>query len=172
MEIWKEIKGFEGYEVSNLGRVKSLARTVIYSNGRVQDYKDKVLKNSLLSNGYFRVSLYKKSKMKARTIHQLVAETFLNHTPNGYKLVVDHINNVKTDNRLENLQLITARENNSKDRKGGTSGYIGVSWDKSSNKWKSRIRTNGKEKYLGMFKDELKAAEAYQTALKELLCTK
>ena len=45
---------------------------------------------------------------------------FLNHKPNGNKLVVDHINNVKTDNRLSNLQIITQRKNTSKDRTGGS----------------------------------------------------
>ena len=169
MEIWKEVKGYQDYEVSNLGRVKSLARTIIYSNGKVYNYKEKVLKNCLNYHGYLIVSLSKGNISKTKKIHQIVTEAFLNHTTCGHKLVVDHINAVKTDNRLENLQIITQRENASKDRKGGTSKYIGVYWHKASSKWASKIIINGKKKYLGYFKNELKAAEAYQTALKEIL---
>jgi ribosomal protein L15E len=70
---------------------------------------------------------------------------FLNHTPCGYKIVVDHIdNNIKTDNRLENLQLITQRENVSKDIKNTSSKYIGVCWHKKAKKWRSSIQINGK----------------------------
>ena len=85
---------------------------------------------------------------------------------------MDHINRVRTDNRLDNLQIITTRENTSKDRKGCTSKYTGVSWDKYNKKWVSRIAMKGIPNHLGYFKDELKAAEAYQNKLKELLCTK
>ena len=161
MEEFRDIKGYEGlYKVSDLGRVKSLKRKGVL--------KDKILKPTLESIGYLKVALSKNSKGKNRRLHQLVAEAFLNHTPNGFKLVVDHRNNIKTDNKLENLQLVTARENLSKDREGGTSNYIGVEWNKKQSKWRTRIRINGKSKYLGSFTNELEAAEAYQTALKEI----
>ena len=166
MEIWKEVKGYEGlYKVSNLGNIKSLPKK--------GNPKGKILKPCLTGIGrdYLGVCLFKDKKGKTRTIHQLVAEAFLNHTPNGHELVVDHINNVKTDNRLENLQLITNRENLSKDRKG-SSKHTGVSWYKKRSKWISSIQINGKLKHLGYFKNELEAAEAYQNKLKELLCTK
>tara|TARA_R110000744_G_scaffold103907_1_gene199082 strand:+ start:127 stop:609 length:483 start_codon:yes stop_codon:yes gene_type:complete len=157
-EIWKEIEGFKDYEVSNLGRVKSLKCN-----------KERFLKpNSGKSSGYLKVNLYKNTKMKTRRIHQLIAIAFLNHNPDGYKLVVAHINNVKTDNRLENLQLITHRENISKDTKG-LNKYTGVSWSKLNKNWIARIRINGKNKNLGRFTNELKASEAYQKALKELI---
>ena len=120
------------------------------------------------SKGYLKVGLYKDGKIKVRVIHQLVAESFLNHTVDGHKLVVDHISNVKTDNKLENLQLITSRENVSKDRKGGTSKYTGVCWYSRYNKWLSRIDINGKTKNLGYFNIELEASNAYQLALKGL----
>tara|TARA_R110002153_G_scaffold268034_1_gene432522 strand:+ start:51 stop:563 length:513 start_codon:yes stop_codon:yes gene_type:complete len=169
MEIWKEIKGYEDYEVSNLGRVKSLARTIYRSNGISQTFKEKILKPNKGNNGYLKVGLYKGCKVKTKAIHQLVAENFLNHIPCGYKLVVDHINNIKTDNRLENLQVVTNRENSTKDkRKGCTSKYTGVYWNKSRGKWRSNIKINGKDIYLGYFMDETEAAEAYKTALKEL----
>tara|TARA_R110002153_G_C13027118_1_gene468252 strand:- start:130 stop:600 length:471 start_codon:yes stop_codon:yes gene_type:complete len=156
MEIWKEIKGFENYKVSNLGRVKSCKKG-----------KEKFLRLNL-DSGYLRVGLSSNGKGKIIRIHQLVAIAFLNHTPCGYKLVVDHINGVKTDNRLENLQVITQRENASKDKKGGSSKYTGVSWSKRDKKWLTHIRINGKVKHLGTFTDELEAAQAYKIALRSL----
>ena len=167
MEIWKSIEGCEDYEISNLGRVKSLARTVIFSDGRVVSRKEKFLKLSVNDRGYLIVSLCKDTKSKTKKVHQLVAIAFLNHTPDGNKLVIDHIDNNPLNNKLGNLQIITHRENTSKDRKG-SSQYTGVSWHKPCKKWIARIYINGKSKNLGRFKDELEAAKAYQTALKEL----
>ena len=163
MEIWREVKGYESYEVSNLGRVKSLAR--IDKRGRA--YKERILKPGVDYNGYFNVSLYKDAKPKTRTIHQLVAESFLNHTPDGYSLVVDHINGVKNDNNVKNLQLVSARENSSK--REGTSKHTGVHWNNRVKKWRSQIQVNGKIKYLGAFTNELEAAKSYQNALLEMV---
>tara|TARA_R100000544_G_C2183187_1_gene37916 strand:- start:20 stop:526 length:507 start_codon:yes stop_codon:yes gene_type:complete len=167
MEIFTEIKGFEDYEVSNLGRVKSLARIITTAKGS-RAYKEKILKLNTDSTGYMVVNLYKNTKCESKKIHQLVAMGFLNHKPNGHKLVVDHINTVKTDNRLENLQIITNRENLSKDKKG-LSKYTGVCWHKSNKKWIASITINGKKAYLGSFKDELEASKAYQKALAKLV---
>ena len=168
-EIWKDVVGYEGvYQVSNLGSVKSLARVVTTARGS-RTYEEKKLKPYLGSICYLVVGLHKSGKIKNRTIHQLVAESFLNHTPNGLKLVVDHINNVKTDNRVENLQIISHRENSSKDKKYGTSKHTGVGWHKATKKWRARIIIGGKDKYLGVFTDELKASEAYQNALSNII---
>ena len=166
MEEFRDVVGYEGlYKVSNLGRVKSLARISHKSNGENQPIKERILKPYLMKVGYLKVGLSKNKKGKARTIHQLVAEAFLNHKPDGTnKLVCDHINNIKTDNRLENIQVVTNRVNNSKDRKG-TSRHTGVSWVKSRNKWKSCITINGEAKFLGVFTDESEAAKAYKEAL-------
>ena len=170
MEIWKEVRGYEDYEVSNLGRVKSLARIITTVRGS-RSYKEKISKQTLGNRSYLVVSLSKNGKCKTRCIHQLVAESFLGHIPNGYKAIVDHVDNNPLNNNLNNLQIISQRENSSKDRKG-SSKYTGVCWHKNNKKWKAGIKINGKTKNLGYFTGELKAAEAYQTALKELLCTK
>ena len=155
-EIWKDIKDYEGlYQVSNLGRVKSL-----------KFGKERILSAATNATGYSLVALCN-GKTKAITVHQLVAMAFLNHKPCGYKLVVDHINTIKTDNRLENLQVITHRQNCTKDKKG-TSKYTGVHWCKPRNKWRAEIRINGKTKYLGSFKSELEASEAYQLKLETI----
>ena len=84
---------------------------------------------------------------------------------NNNKLIVDHINNDKLDNTVENLQYITQRLNSSKDKKNTSSIYTGVSWNKEKKKWKSCIRINGKSKHLGYFTDELEASNTYQKAI-------
>jgi len=155
MIIWKDITGYEGrYQVNNIGQVKSLV-------------SNKILQHSY-SVGYPMVSLSKNGKGKSFKIHQLMAVEFLGHKPNGSTIVVDHINNDRTDNRIENLQLITHRTNGTKDQKNGSSQYTGVAWDNYAQKWKSQIRINGRSKHLGSFKCELPAASAYQKALKAL----
>ena len=159
-EEWKPIKDYEGfYEVSSLGRVKSL--------GNDKKRIDKLL-SPLIRSGYHYVNLSKKSKRKAYGIHQLVAIAFLNHTRDGYNLVVDHIDNNQKNNCLENLQVITHRQNTSKDRKNKSSKYIGVCFCKKSNKWVSRIRINKNRINLGYFNCELSASIAYQNKLKTI----
>ena len=166
-EIWKDIVGYESlYQVSNLGNVKSLPKEQRCTNGyRVT--KEKILKQSIDGRGYFNVVLYKNRTPKTTTIHKLVAITFLNHKTDGTtKLVVDHIDNNQKNNCLDNLQIITHRQNISKDRTG-FSKYTGVSWHKTRNKWVAQIKINGRLKYLGLFKCELVAHIAYQNKLKQ-----
>ena len=101
-EIWKPIKDFEGYyEVSNIGRVRSLN----YRNTG----KEKVLKNIECSNGYLIVNLTKNGKQKIFKVHRLVAEAFIPN-PEG-KPYIDHINTIRTDNRVSNLRWVTQKEN-------------------------------------------------------------
>jgi hypothetical protein len=163
-EIWKDIPNYEGvYQVSNLGNVKSLKSR--WGNRKVF----RLLKPSTDTSGYFQVVLSKNNNNTAFKVHKLVAMAFLGHIPDGtQKVVVDHINNIRNDNRLSNLQLTTQRHNTSKD-KNGTSKYTGVCWDKQVNKWKSAIYINGKRKTLGVFKCELAASQAYQNALKTII---
>jgi hypothetical protein len=161
-EQWKDINSYKGlYQVSNLGRVKSLDRIV---QGKIKDYhyKSKILKPGTNNNGHLFVNLYRDNKPKTRTIHQLVAESFLNHVPCGYKLVIDHIDNDKNNNFLDNLQIITQRLNASKDKKNKSSKYTGVIWHKFHQKWTCSIRIGKSRKYLGYYMDEHKAHLAYQ----------
>lgn len=105
IEIWKDIPNYEGYQVSNLGRVKSLERIDALGHR----LKEKILKPQLNSNGYYKVVLCKNSIKKKYFVHRLVYEAFNGQIPEG--LQVNHINEIKTDNRLENLNLMTAKEN-------------------------------------------------------------
>jgi len=160
-EIWKDVPNYEGiYQVSNLGRVKSL--------GNDKKRREKILKGCVDSAGYKHVILCNGKFNKLFKIHSLVAIAFLNHKPDGTtKIVVDHIDNNTLNNKLNNLQLITHRENLSKDKKG-LSKYVGVCWNKHSKSWKSYITINSKCYCLGYFKNEYDAHLAYQNKLKEI----
>ena len=99
-EIWKDIEGYPNYMISSYGRVKSLNYN---HTGREEILKPKI------TNGYYRIGLRKNGKRKFYQIHRLVYETFIGEIPQGIQ--VNHINEVKTDNRLENLNLMTPKEN-------------------------------------------------------------
>ena len=167
VEIWKDIPSYEGlYQVSNLGRVKSLPKEWVNGIGKIISHNGKILKTGV-SRGYKSVCLCCDAIQKTYKVHQLVAIAFLNHKPCGMKLVIDHVNDNKLDNRVENLQIVTNRFNCFKTQGKDTSRYKGVSWDKYNNKWVSKIRINGRSKFLGRFKCELAASYAYQKALNE-----
>ena len=167
-EIWKDIPGYEGlYQVSNLGRVKSLDR-IFLNNGKYPcKIKGRFLKQSLLLSGYLVVGLSNNSKKKQFYVHTLVCMAFLQHKSNR-KTVVDHINNKQNDNRLSNLQIISNRENTSKDKKGYSSKYVGVHWSNYKNRWKACIRINQKKISLGLYVNEYDAHLAYQNKLKKI----
>jgi hypothetical protein len=163
-EIWKDIPDYEGYyQVSSFGRVRSIDRVITKSNGVKQKTKGKVL--IPLKSKYLMVNLTRFSKGNIFRIHTLMAMAFFNHTPSR-KIVVDHIDNNKTNNNLSNLQLITARENSTKDQKGCVSEYVGVTFQ--NKRWVAKIIYNGKSLYLGGFLNEYDAHIAYQNKLKEI----
>lgn len=156
-EIFKTIPNYPNYEVSNLGNVKSL----IFN-------KEKILKPTNNLRGYLFINLTNNIGIKARKIHQLVAEAFLNHTPCGMKLVINHINHNKIDNRLSNLEVVTHRENSNKKHLKSSSKYTGVHFYKPTNKWMAQIRINKKQVFLGYHEIEIDASNAYQKALLNL----
>lgn len=161
-EEFKSLSGYEGiYEVSNIGRVKSLKR-----KGRLQD---KILHPSL-SRGYKIVALTNRNKkLKFFGVHQLVAMAFLNHIPSGHDLVCDHINLNRSDNRVENIRIVSNRQNTSHKKKSSSSEYTGVSWYKQTGKWMCHIMMNKKVKHLGYFTNEIDAHNKYQEVLSNFL---
>lgn len=97
METWKNVKGFEIYQVSNRGRVKSLKFN-----------KEKILKTRKVK-GYEKVNLFKNHLTTTHYVHRLVAKAFI---PNpDSKPFINHVNSVKTDNRADNLTWADASEN-------------------------------------------------------------
>ena len=159
-EIFKDIPNYEGkYQVSNLGRVKSLN----YKNTGLES----ILKQRIDKYGYCRLNL-SNSIQKTVYVHKLVAMTFLNHKPCGLDLVIDHKNDIKTDNRVENLHIVTQRFNARKTQGRYSSQYKGVCWNKTAGKWQSGITINYKYKNLGYYESEYEAHLTYQKALSEL----
>ncbi len=169
-EIWKDVIGYEGYyQVSNLGNVKSLSRLILGRGNHPTLLKEKLLKFSKNQSGYYQVILYKNGKRKAFKVHTLVAIVFLNHKPDGtHNMVVDHLNEIKTDNRVSNLRITNHRDNVARSVKNQSSKYVGVCWNKNAKKWISQITINGINTYLGLFDDEKDAHEKYLEKLKEL----
>lgn len=109
MEIWKDVAGYEGqYQVSNFGRVKSLARTARGCNDSRRSIKERILRPKLSTHKYHFVRLG--ADGSNGKIHRLVATAFIPN-PEG-KRCVNHINGIKTDNRVDNLEWCTHTENN------------------------------------------------------------
>ena len=109
-EEWKWIDGYENYyQVSNLGRVKSVDREVFYKDGRKAIHKGGPVAINTRPNGYLKANLYKDGKMKNVTIHRLVAEAFIPN-PNNYP-VINHKDENKANNYVENLEWCTYKYN-------------------------------------------------------------
>lgn len=108
-EIWKDIIGYEGlYQISSLGRVRSLDKTIITKHGHKRTFKGQIIKPNI-SAGYYSVNLHHKGKAKTIRIHRLLAIAFLE----GYKpgLVVNHKDENPLNNDLSNLEWCTQKYN-------------------------------------------------------------
>ena len=169
MENYIDVLGYEGlYQISDLGNVRSISRDVPHANGfGIRFLVGRILNPTLnKKTGYIYISLSAGGKVKKYNIHQLVAIAFLNHVPCGHKEVIDHIDENKLNNYLENLRITTNRINCSKTKRGVTSKYVGVR--KNKGKFESQIRIGNTRKYLGRFATEIEAHNAYQNALNEI----
>ena len=166
-EIWKDIKGYEGlYQVSNMGRVKSLSRIITQNPTKKCSYsyilQERILKPNADRTGYYYVFLHDNGRKKICRLHRLVAISFIKESD----LQVNHIDNNRKNNKLCNLEYLTNRENFNHYRNltnPFSSKYAGVA--KCKDKWSAMITINGKKIRLGRFNTESKANEAYLKAI-------
>lgn len=102
-EIWKDIPGWEGqYQASTWGRIKSVPRKRVKLDGSIWYTKEKLLKPATMRDGYLMVCFNTSATKASYLVHRLIAKTFI---PNPELLTtVNHINEIKTDNRVENLE--------------------------------------------------------------------
>lgn len=107
-EIWKNVTGFPGYQVSDKGRVKSMAR-IVKRGSNTMRVPEKILRFGT-SVGYSFVNLRKDGKSVSIKVHRLVAIEFVENSKNRPE--IDHINTIRTDNRPENLRWVNRHENN------------------------------------------------------------
>lgn len=121
-EIWKPIKDYEGYyEVSSFGRVRSVDRYVEYNNREIHLHKGRILKQFAdKGKEYLNVNLNKNGKNKRKRVNRLVAETFISNPEN--KTEVNHIDENKTNNHVDNLEWVTPKENSNHGTRSTRSG--------------------------------------------------
>jgi hypothetical protein len=160
-EVYRDVVDYESlYEISNQGNIRSLN-----FGGKKGIIKNLTL--TLDKKGYYYVSLTKNGKSSIQRIHKLVAMAFLEHIPNGYKAVIDHINSNPSDNRVENLRIVTNRFNVSKDKSNETN-RTGVSLNKRSGKYYVQILKGYKCFSLGTYIDLEYASNLYQQAVNHI----
>ncbi len=164
-EEWKDIVGYENfYQISTLGRVKSLERYRIHKKRGKELINNRILKQTKSNKTRLFVSLWKNRKNKVKSVSLIMGEIFFNHKYCPIKKeLIDHINNNSLDNRLENLQVITNRKNSTKDKKP-KSKFNGVY--KSKNKFRATITFNNKSYTLGYSYSAEKAHNWYLEAVK------
>lgn len=108
-EIWKDIPGFEGlYQASNLGRIKSLERW--YQSANLLKMPENIKTQRINHKGYLYLHLCKNGKKWATTVHKLIALTFIGEKPYP-KVTINHIDANKLNNKVENLEYCSVKEN-------------------------------------------------------------
>jgi hypothetical protein len=108
-EIWKTVIDFNNYEVSNIGNVRKKECEITYSNGVKTLYKEKLLKGEITKDGYIRVTLSQNNVQKRQSVHRLVADLFI--PKDARRKIVNHIDGVKDNNHVDNLEWCTTSEN-------------------------------------------------------------
>lgn len=123
MEVWKKIQGLENYEVSSYGNVKGLEIKTRFGNG-YKIYPERKIKPWMDKKGYFYIDISNKSIYTRFLLHRLVALHFILNNEN--KPQINHINGIKSDNKVENLEWCTAKENLKHARDTGLTKISGV----------------------------------------------
>jgi hypothetical protein len=157
-EIWKDVVGYEGlYQVSNLGRVKSLERKFVTSDGKKMVKKERVLKPGKDSKGYLHIRFCINDHFPSFKVHRVVAKAFLGTSKSDMQ--VNHINGIKSDNRVENLEWVTPKEN--MDHRATVINQKPRGVRKHHNKWKAQTSMNGVAHCFGYFETEQEAYKSF-----------
>lgn len=166
-EIWKDIPNYEGhYQASTWGNVRSVDRFIKHPMAKsgYQKRKGSILKSSTDKDGYLAHTLCKEGKCTRFRSHRLILLTFNKSSTDP----VNHINGIKNDNRLENLEYCTTRQNEThkhtilKNKKRYGIRVL------PSGKFHARIGYEGVTRYLGSYIDEEEAYSAYRNAYFEI----
>jgi hypothetical protein len=169
MEIWKDIKNFEGrYQVSNTGKVRSLDRVIVCSNHKERCFKGCILSTTNKKSKYKSITLTEPGYRRTNFCHVLVASHFIDDIPKG--MSVNHKDSNTLNNHVDNLEIVSIRDNtrHAMNKKDTSSRHIGVYWDKKPRKWKASIHINGSGKNLGRFKHEEDAKKAVDAFIKKM----
>lgn len=114
MEIWKDIPNYSGYQVSDLGRVRTKSK-ITYKNGIERHWKDRILKQKTSTNKYgrqdYRVELWNNGNHKTFLVARLIAFTFFDKDINNPELTVNHKDGIPTNNNLNNLEVVSLKDN-------------------------------------------------------------
>lgn len=164
-EQWKPVIEYEGfYEVSNLGKVRSVDRILQHGERGKRKWVGKIMKPNLSKKGYYRVMLRNRTDRKIFLVHALVARAFLG--PRPLDMVTDHIDGNRENNKLDNLQYITQRENCIKGinslPQNKTSKYVGVCLIRG--RWIAQKTFHGRVYRIGAFPTQRQAHEEYLKA--------
>ena len=153
-EVWRKVKDYENYFVSSFGRVRN-------------NKTDRILKPFKRGGEYYCVKLFKNGTKKAYSVHRLVGIAFLPNHDN--KSMVDHKDEIKTNNNILNLRWASCSQNffNQGKYKSNTTGFKGVSFHKRDKKYVAQIRIEGKNKHLGYFLTAQDAGHAYDEYAKK-----
>ena len=161
MEIWKDVVGYEGFfMVSESGKVKSLDRKQLRSDGTMYPVKGKELTPFIGNAGYARIALRRNARQVKYSVHRLIAEAFLEKEIG--RDFVNHLDGNRLNNHYSNLEWVSMIENNCHrfDKTKTTSKYTGVSWIKAKKKYVATMSINKVAKTIGHFSTEEEAYAA------------
>jgi hypothetical protein len=168
-ETWASVRGLESlYEVSSLGRVRSLGRFMVRSDGRKRTIRPRILSASYDARGYASVGLTNLSgEITTIRVHRVVADAFLG-IPTG--MVVDHINGDRSDNRLSNLRVCSSMNNLTfrNTEKTFKSKHPNIYWDPSRQRFRAAYQYNKNPIRVGDFKtidEAISAITAHKCSL-------
>lgn len=153
VEIWVLVADTkEKYSVSSFGNI-------------LNNFNNTLIKKHIDKHGYEAVGLLIDGRFKTVKVHSIVAKNFIDASYREKGLVVNHIDFNRKNNKLNNIEVVSIRDNSNKKHLKSTSEYVGVHWDNGTKKWKSTITIGRVKKHLGYYDNEKSAFIAYQDAL-------